>query len=120
MRGSEGVRQKNWDACAFPLFTLHTSGHNPRPDQPSRWRQRLSHKFSYYPEKFGRALCTGCGRCIRLCPAGMDLLADLKELSRELPAERPRARTAALRSGGVPGIQAARRRPARPTFTVPT
>jgi sulfhydrogenase subunit gamma (sulfur reductase) len=78
--GHKGVRQKNWDACAFPLFSLHTSGHNPRPDQASRWRQRLSHKFRYYPEKFGHALCTGCGRCIRLCPAGMDLLADLKEL----------------------------------------
>jgi len=41
LRGREGVRQKNWDACAFPLFTLHTSGHNPRPDQAGRWRQRL-------------------------------------------------------------------------------
>ena len=106
MRGGEGVRQKNWDACAFPLFTLHTSGHNPRPDQPSRWRQRLSHKFSYYPEKFGRVLCTGCGRCIRLCPAGMDLLADLKDLSRDLPAATAPAPEAAAQAGGVPGIQA--------------
>jgi NAD(P)H-flavin reductase len=80
--GCRGVRQKNWDACAFPLFTLHTSGHNPRPDQASRWRQRLNHKFRYYPEKFGPVLCTGCGRCLRLCPAGMDLLADLEELER--------------------------------------
>jgi NAD(P)H-flavin reductase/formate hydrogenlyase subunit 6/NADH:ubiquinone oxidoreductase subunit I len=104
VRGHEGVRQKNWDACAFPLFTLHTSGHNPRPDQPSRWRQRLSHKFSYYPEKFGRVLCTGCGRCIRLCPAGMDLLADLSDLSRELPpAAAPKPHPA---GGGVPGIPA--------------
>jgi NAD(P)H-flavin reductase/formate hydrogenlyase subunit 6/NADH:ubiquinone oxidoreductase subunit I len=104
IHGSEGVRQKNWDACALPLFTLHTSGHNPRPDQPSRWRQRLSHKFNYYPEKFGRTLCTGCGRCIRLCPAGMDLLADLKELSRALPAET--APQVHPEHGGVPGIPA--------------
>ena len=78
--GSTGLRQKNWDACAFGLFTLHTSGHNPRASQAARWRQRLNHKFRYYPEKFGEVLCTGCGRCIRLCPAGMDLLADLKEM----------------------------------------
>jgi sulfhydrogenase subunit gamma (sulfur reductase) len=89
--GGEVVRQKNWDACAFPLFTLHTSGHNPRPTQATRWRQRLSHKFRYYPEKFGEALCTGCGRCLRLCPNGMDLLSDLEELSRD------RARPVALR-----------------------
>jgi len=81
MGAKEGIRQKNWDACALPLFTLHTSGHNPRNDQASRWRQRLSHKFRYYPQKFGKVLCTGCGRCLRLCPGGMDLLADLAELA---------------------------------------
>ena len=79
--GQDGIRQKNWDACTFGQFTLHTSGHNPRPDQASRWRQRLSHKFSYYPDKFGKILCTGCGRCMRLCPAGMDLLSDLAQLA---------------------------------------
>ena len=29
----EGVRARNWDACQFPLFTLHASGHNPRGEQ---------------------------------------------------------------------------------------
>lgn len=111
MTGDKGLRQKNWDACAFPLFTLHTSGHNPRPDQPGRWRQRLSHKFRYYPEKFGKMLCTGCGRCIRLCPAGMDLLADLKELGQE-GTEAPRHEgtegkaDCACQNGAVPGIAA--------------
>ena len=81
-RAGASVRQKNWDSCMFPLFTLHTSGHNPRPDQGSRWRQRLSHKFRYYPEKFDVSLCTGCGRCIRMCPAGMDMLSDLEEIVR--------------------------------------
>ena len=112
VHGRTGVRQKNWDACAFPLFTLHTSGHNPRPDQPSRWRQRLSHKFNYYPGKFGRTLCTGCGRCIRLCPAGMDLLTDLKDLGGAaasgagVPPANPQSPEAAPKIGGVPGIQA--------------
>jgi sulfhydrogenase subunit gamma (sulfur reductase) len=104
MIGSKGIRQKNWDACAFPLFTLHTSGHNPRPDQPSRWRQRLSHKFRYYPEKFSRVLCTGCGRCIRLCPAGMDLLADLQDLSANPGA--PVETGCSFNHGPVAGIQA--------------
>jgi ferredoxin len=78
--GKDGIRQKNWDACAFPLFTLHTSGHNPRPDQPSRWRQRLSHKFRYYPEKFRHVLCTGCGRCARTCPSGQDITEILSRI----------------------------------------
>jgi len=108
--GRTGLRQKNWDACAFPLFTLHTSGHNPRPDQASRWRQRLSHKFRYYPEKFGRILCTGCGRCIRLCPGGMDLLADLQELARSGAASPAVGQTGAgqcaCAAGPAPGILA--------------
>jgi len=111
MTGDKGLRQKNWDACAFPLFTLHTSGHNPRPDQPGRWRQRLSHKFRYYPEKFGKALCTGCGRCIRLCPAGMDLLADLKSLAGTQTGAKPAAPAdgkpaCACQTGAVAGIAA--------------
>jgi len=64
-------RLRNWDSCGFGLFTLHASGHNPRPDQSARWRQRVTHKFSIYPQRFKTLACTGCGRCSRLCQAGM-------------------------------------------------
>jgi len=64
-------RLRNWDSCGFGLFTLHASGHNPRPDQSARWRQRVLHKFGIFPEKFKTLACTGCGRCARLCQAGM-------------------------------------------------
>ncbi|MBI5245015.1 MAG: 4Fe-4S dicluster domain-containing protein [Elusimicrobia bacterium] len=70
---SESVRCRNWDSCGFGLFTLHAGGHNPRADQSARWRQRMMHKFSYFPQRFGRLACTGCGRCARLCQAGMDI-----------------------------------------------
>ena len=45
--GTKGKRLRCWDSCGFALFTLHTSGHNPRQTQAQRWRQRLLHKFSY-------------------------------------------------------------------------
>ncbi|MDO9173068.1 MAG: 4Fe-4S dicluster domain-containing protein [bacterium] len=73
-----GERVRNWDACAFDHFTAHASGHNPRPRQSLRYRQRIYHKFVYYPEKFGHLLCTGCGRCVDACPAGMDLVEVLQ------------------------------------------
>jgi len=75
-----GTRRRNWDTCQTSLFTVHGSGHNPRRDQGARLRQRVTHKFATYPKKFGETLCTGCGRCIRACAAGMDLIEVLGEI----------------------------------------
>ncbi|MDI6787496.1 MAG: 4Fe-4S dicluster domain-containing protein, partial [Planctomycetota bacterium] len=77
-----GSRCKNWDACQFAMFTVHASGHNPRDTQSKRFRQRVAHKFDYYPDKFGRTLCVGCGRCIRHCPTDMSLLDVLETIDK--------------------------------------
>jgi len=69
----EGERLRGWDACMFHQYTEETSGHNPRPRVAHRYRNRLSHKFWYYPENQGAFLCTGCGRCIRGCPGNLDI-----------------------------------------------
>jgi ferredoxin len=79
-----GVRARNWDSCQFSMFTLHASGHNPRPNQPARQRQRIDHKFRIYPEKFGEILCTGCGNCTRNCPAGLGVLRVVTEIGHGL------------------------------------
>ena len=69
----KGVRLRLWDSCGFSLFTLHTSGHNPREIQSHRWRQRIMHKFSYMPERLNVTGCEGCGRCSRACPVDMNI-----------------------------------------------
>jgi sulfhydrogenase subunit beta (sulfur reductase) len=82
--GKSGYRVRCWDSCGFSLFTLHTSGHNPREVQSERWRQRIMHKFSYMPERLSVFGCTGCGRCSRGCPVDMNILEHLisiKEVS---------------------------------------
>jgi len=72
--GKEGDRIRNWDACMFPLFTFHGSGHNPRDKKPQRVRQRFMHKLKYYVDKYGDgAACVGCGRCVQFCPVNIDI-----------------------------------------------
>ena len=66
-------RVRLWDTCQFPLFTLQGSGFNPRPSAKERMRQRVMHKFNYYPKEFGLLACVGCGRCVRECPVNLDI-----------------------------------------------
>ncbi len=81
-KGNTGNRLRCWDACGFSLFTVHTSGHNPREIQSQRWRQRLLHKFSYMPERLSVIGCTGCGRCSRACPVDMNICEHLESISK--------------------------------------
>jgi len=76
-----GERLRNWDSCSEGLFTLHASGHNPRPNQVSRCRQRVMHKNKYYIENFERGACVGCGRCLRSCPVDLNVIGILSEIA---------------------------------------
>ena len=80
-KGSRGQRIRCWDSCGAKLFTLHTSGHNPRDTQGARWRQRLMHKFAYMPERLKVRCCVGCGRCSRHCPVDMNISEQLTTIT---------------------------------------
>jgi len=69
----KGQRVRHWDSCLSSLYSQETSGHNPRPTTRERTRQRLMHKFNYYPKMFGQVACVGCGRCIIYCPVHFDI-----------------------------------------------
>ena len=74
VHGRSGKRFKNWDSCMFPLFTLHTTGHNPRDTRLQRVRQRFMHKLKYFVDKYDQGvMCVGCGRCVNQCPVNIDI-----------------------------------------------
>ena len=78
----QGCRFRSWDSCAFPLYTKMPM-ENPRVEKWRRLRQKVCHKYVFYPMNFDVIACTGCGRCIRLCPVNWDITQTLDNLSAE-------------------------------------
>jgi len=68
----EGARFRSWDSCGFPNYTKMPM-ENPRQEKWRRVRQKVCHKYGFYPMTFDIIACTGCGRCIRLCPVNWDI-----------------------------------------------
>ncbi len=80
--GQDGQRMRNWDTCMSWLFTMHGTGHNPRPGKMERVRQRFMHKFKYIPMKRdGEIGCVGCGRCIVQCPVNIDVREVVRKMN---------------------------------------
>ncbi|HEY5902608.1 MAG TPA: 4Fe-4S dicluster domain-containing protein [Anaerolineales bacterium] len=80
--GRETSRERVWDSCFNPGYSYQAGG-NARPTIHSRYRQWLSHKFGSWKQQYGTFGCTGCGRCITWCPAGIDVTAELAALRKE-------------------------------------
>lgn len=66
------VRYRQWDSCQDYSFAKVHFG-NFRSTRAARLRQFVCHKLSYWVKQHGCFGCIGCGRCIRLCPTGIDL-----------------------------------------------
>ena len=71
---TNGARVRVWDTCMNPEYTLQASGYNPRPARTNRVKNRIYHKYNYYPKNFDVIACVGCGRCIDLCPVNIDII----------------------------------------------
>jgi ferredoxin len=66
-------RLRVWDSCQFVGHGRVAGGHNFRPRQQDRLHCRLEHKLQGFGPDHEEALCVGCGRCARSCPAGLGL-----------------------------------------------
>ena len=61
-----------WDSCFAKGFSEINGEHDFRPERTDRLYNWYHHKFvrAYTDKK--HFLCTGCGRCIKACPAGLN------------------------------------------------
>jgi len=74
-----GTRFRSWDSCSFPVYTKMPV-ENPRVEKWRRVRNKVCHKYEFYPMNFGVIACTGCGRCIRQCPVNWDITQTLERV----------------------------------------
>jgi ferredoxin len=82
-------RLRAWDACTSLPYRRIAGGHNPRPTQSERLKNRFYCKFMYYPDDFGPLGCVGCGRCIDACPAGISILETIARIDERIKNPQP-------------------------------
>ncbi|MCK4358432.1 MAG: 4Fe-4S dicluster domain-containing protein [Candidatus Cloacimonetes bacterium] len=71
---------RTWDSCQLSGYARVAGGDSPRPKLWERFRHRYQTKFIRINNSFSKLGCTGCGRCISTCPAGIDLREVIQSL----------------------------------------
>ncbi len=85
IRPGEFERLRCWDSCSGENYRRVAGGHRPRANPGERLRNRIFCKFYYYPEQYDLGelpACTGCGRCIEVCPVNIDITEILTDVGR--------------------------------------
>ena len=82
MKKGQGSRYRSLDSCSFTMYTRMPM-ENPRAEKWRRVRNKLCHKYEFFPMLFDMIACTGCGRCIRLCPVNWDITRAIESIPAE-------------------------------------
>lgn len=77
----QGAKRKQLYSCNLLDFAKVAGGHNFRPDRVTRLKYRYYHQHRGFSESYDEPKCVGCGRCSRVCLAGInppEVIADLQ------------------------------------------
>lgn len=80
----EGIKSRQWDSCMIPDYGLVAGGHNFRPSNSSRLKQRYRCKLKTFVDKFGYFSCVGCGWCVEACLAKINIYEDINSIKKEV------------------------------------
>ena len=69
-----------WDSCQVTGYARMAGMLNPRARLTDRVKHRYYHKYDYLVLSHGEIFCTGCGRCIDACSAGIDMRESFKKV----------------------------------------
>lgn len=80
LKGDHAERWRVWDSCFTAEFS-YIHGGSVRRSTRSRYRQWMTHKLSSWHDQFGTSGCVGCGRCITMCPVGIDIVEEANAMT---------------------------------------
>ena len=72
-----------WDSCFAKEFSEVQNHFDLRPNNVDRLYNWYHHKFVRAEKELGRPLCVGCGRCIKACPAHLNIKNILNSLEEQ-------------------------------------
>ena len=81
MDSTVGAKTRQLYSCNIVDFAEVAGGHNFRPDRVTRLKYRYYHQHRGFAEIHDEPKCVGCGRCSRVCLAGInppELIGDLQ------------------------------------------
>jgi sulfhydrogenase subunit beta (sulfur reductase) len=78
-----GCRIRSWDSCLLKTHALVAGGENFRGPRSSRVKFRFYHKQRGFVAEYGRPSCVGCGRCVAVCPANINIITVIETIRGE-------------------------------------
>lgn len=78
----KGIRKREWSSCQLNSFTRVAGDHVFRKEREERFKHRIYHQLQYFKDRYGLDMCTGCGRCIDLCPTTIDFVEGLNNMKK--------------------------------------
>lgn len=84
---SPGRRVRVKDSCQTAGFTRNAGWHQSAQQGCRPVRHRIMDKLVYIQDRFGKKGCVGCGRCIDVCPAGIDIRKIADTVVKDCPPE---------------------------------
>jgi len=68
----DGERLRGAASCQLKSFSKVAGGKVFRDSRNARFKHFVYHKIDYFKRRYGRYMCVGCGRCLRVCPTKID------------------------------------------------